>query len=367
MKITIMVGSLTHGGAERVASLWAKGFHEKGYTVDLILNNDAKPITYEVPQDVKILNLYSKKKSRIMGLGRYILKFRKYLKSERPDVIISVMEPHGIAAKLATFTICKRIPIINTEHNAFERPDYVPFPIVERIKKFFINKWYDKVTVLTNVDMQVIGNRLKNVTVIPNPLSFTPYEEIETNKREKQLIAVGRVYNYRCKGYDLLVKAWSRIALKYPDWTLKIVGSVSDDTKNILNEYMENDVGSQIEYIQYTPNILEYYRNSEIFILSSRYEGYGMVLLEAMSQGCACIVCDYKGRQREICKDESNAIIIPTSNIDAMISSLEELILNNDKRKCLQKNAPQRAREFSLDKIMQKWENIFNELGLSTI
>lgn len=365
MKIAIMIGSLTHGGAERVASLWAKGFNEKGYTVNLILNNHGKPITYEVPHNVKILNLYSKKESGLMGWIRYILKFRKYLKNEKPDVIISVLEPHGIAAKLAMLTIIGlKIPVINTEHNAFERPTYAPLSCGAKLRKFFVNKWYDKVTILTDVDRQVIANRLKNIVVLPNPLSFAPYDSSECEYREKQIVAVGRVYDFNCKGFDLLVKSWSRIAKKYPNWTLKIIGAVKKPTIETLKIFMEQDVSNQLEFINYTPNILEFYRNSEIFILSSRYEGYGMVLLEAMSQGCACIACDYKGRQREICGDDNNALVIPADDIEVMTSSIEELILNEGKRKMLQRNGPVRAQEFSLDKIMQIWDVIFDDLGL---
>ena len=351
MKIVILVGSLTMGGAERVASLWARGFQQQGHMVSVVLNSKSE-VSYALPEGIEMQNLYSKKKSKIVGWLKYIYKLRHYLKRVRPDVIIAVLEPHGLAAQIAT--VGMGIPIINTEHNTFD------FPFSARMimfRKLFVNKIYDKVTVLTQADMRVIGNRLKNAIVLPNPLSFAT-EKIDYSIKEKVLLAVGRIESYNCKGFDLLIKSWSKIAKKYPEWTLKIVGQGSTQTKDLLRSYADFDLGRQLEFVDYTANILDFYKRAEIFVLSSRYEGFGMVLLEAMSQGCACIACDYKGRQQEIIDDVANGMVIPVNDVDALCLAMEDLLTNESRRKAFQQQAPKRAAVYSLDNIMLKWNDI---------
>lgn len=351
MKIVILVGSLTMGGAERVASLWARGFQQQGHIVHVVLNSNSI-ISYDIPEEIQVQNLYSKKKSKIAGWVKYIYKLRLYLKQIRPDVIISVLEPHGLAAQIATTGM--GIPIINTEHNTFDYPFSAPLIM---FRKLFVNKIYDKVTVLTQADKLVIGSKLKNAIVLPNPLSFE-MGEIDYSVKEKTLLAVGRIEAYNYKGFDLLIKSWSMIAKKYPEWTMKIVGQGSSQTKELLYSYAECDLGQQLEFVDYTANILDFYKRAEIFVLSSRYEGFGMVLLEAMSQGCACIACDYKGRQQEIIGDVANGMVIPVNDVDALCHAMEDLLTNESRRKAFQQQAPKRAAVYSLDNIMLRWNDI---------
>lgn len=359
MKIFILVGSLTTGGAERVASLWAQGFHKNGHNVHIILNNRNKPITYEIPKEVNIVNLYRYKRFKIARVIEYLKELRKYIKQERPNVIITILEPHGIYAKIASLGL--NIPIINTEHNAFERPEEAPMKLKQKVYKFYVNKIYDKVTLLTEADQKFIGNRLKNTIVLPNPLTFPIYNE-EAKQREKIILAIGRTDAYHYKGFDLAIIAWSRVANKHPEWKLRIVGENNKEIIDKLFSFAEKDIKEQLEFVNFSSKIIEQYRNAEIFVLSSRYEGFGMVLVEAMSQGCACIACDYKGRQVEIIENESNGIIVPANNVDSLSQSMDELITNNERRKELQKNAPGKAKDFLLDRIMEKWETIFKEL-----
>jgi glycosyltransferase involved in cell wall biosynthesis len=115
------------------------------------------------------------------------------------------------------------IPIINTEHNSFERPIYAPMPRRTRRDKYKKNKRYAAVTVLTDSDRRCIGDKLKNVFVLPNPLTYAPIKEIPY--KEKLILAAGRFDVWHCKGFDLLIKAWGMIADKNKEWTLYIAGT----------------------------------------------------------------------------------------------------------------------------------------------
>ena len=108
-------------------------------------------------------------------------------------------------------------------------------------------------------------------------------------------LAVGRLNDWHYKGFDLLLKAWHCIGKEHPDWYLRIVGHGDEEAVSYLKSLAA--CIPNIEFKSHTPNIREEYQKASVFVLSSRYEGFGLVLTEAMSQGCDCIACDYKGRQ----------------------------------------------------------------------
>ena len=188
MKVLIMVHNLTGGGAERVAALWATGFVKKGHQVGIVLNcKEGTRISYSIPKEVKVYNVYSVSYSCTVNwiidkLFKklhidlfYLKKMSVILYDFRPDLAVGVIQPWAEWARKARKGLdCK---IINTEHNSFEKPgNAIYMPMTKRLykQKFLLNKKYDHVTVLTEADKQCINGKLSNVTVLPNPLAFTP-------------------------------------------------------------------------------------------------------------------------------------------------------------------------------------------------
>lgn len=139
-------------------------------------------------------------------------------------------------------------------------------------------------------------------------------------------MAVGRLNSWHVKGFDLLINAWLKIAPKYPDWKLKIIGYGSDVNRNYIKSLAKNINSNQFEILDFDKNIVEHYRKAAIFVLSSRYEGFGMALVEAMSQGCACIACDYKGRQQEIITNMENGLIAEANDSNSICHILDNLL-----------------------------------------
>ena len=366
MRILILVHSLTGGGAERVASLWVNGFVERGNEVGVVLNCPKyTPQTYSISNYVIQYNIYNRLANRISrrsGWGRYqIFRLRRIIKDFNPDFIIGIIQPWAEWARKA----CKgmRIPIINTEHNSFERPqDALYNPMTSRLykEKYEWNKRYAHVTVLTEADKKCIGN-LFNATVLPNPLYLEPAHELPY--KQNIILAVGRLNAWHVKGFDVLIKAWGLIAKDYPDWILQIAGDGNEQSKLFLkNIIKEVGVESQIEFLGFQDNLLPIYQRSSIFVLSSRYEGLGMVLIEAMSQGCAPIACDYKGRQKEIITTEEDGLICSPDNVDELAAAISKLIQNNKLRGTIQNNAIEKSKFYNLNRIMDKWEGLLSDL-----
>lgn len=366
MRILIIVGSLTGGGAERTASLWANGFKERGHDVAIALNcRKSVPITYPLCSAVKIFYIWSYMGflfSRFFNNDYYRThKIKEVVSAFEPEVIIGVMRPWAECARRATKG--QDVKIINTEHNAFERPQESPLSRADRISKFEWNKHYDYVTVLTMADKNMMTGVSNRVMVMPNPLAFAPAEQIPY--KEKNILAVGRLNAWYVKGFDLLIEAWGAIAKDFPDWKLQIAGNGSSKAKGYLSALAEKyKINNQFELIGYHQQMPPIYQRSSIFVLSSRYEGFGMVLVEAMSQGCACIACDHKGRQQEIITSDEEGVICPVENVGSISSAIKYLIDNEDYRSLVQQTAIERSKYYSLENIMDRWEEIFNLLEL---
>ena len=414
MKIGIVQVALSHGGAEQVGVMLANGLRQHGHD-SFILTDMNEPVVYRVDDSVPIYDFAGKKTKALIKWLKAIKNIRHTVKQEKPDVVIGIM---GLCT-LVTYIACLglRIPIVMTEHNSFERPSSASMPLSLKIFKFWINKLYKHITVLTEADKKVIGNRLKNVTVMPNPLLLTPVEEIPP--KENVVMAAGRVDSWHYKGFDVLIKSWKIIQDLNDDdndddnlreWWLIIAGAGKKESFEYLMNLLpdgnwihnedDNDDDNEnwfwrsekyhIEFLGFQKDMESLYKKSEIFVLSSRYEGFGLVLIEAMSQGCAPVACDYKGRQREILKEthptppclgreadcaESNinksslnsvysdcGILCEPENVEALASALVKMMKDEVYRKQAQKKSVERSKYYSLDNCVNRWEEFLSQI-----
>lgn len=255
---------------------------------------------------------------------------------------------------------------------------------------------------------------------MPNPLFLTPIKEIP--HKDKTVLAAGRIDDWHYKGFDILIKSWKKIQDlndnvndddNLRDWWLKIAGAGNQESfeylMNLLPDgnwiHNENDNENEnwfwrsekyhIEFLGFQKDMESLYKKSEIFVLSSRYEGFGLVLIEAMSQGCAPIACDYKGRQREILEDtqpnpphvgrepdcaESNiyksslnrediggssvcGILCEPDNADGLANAIQKMISDEDYRKNVQQNAVNRSKFYNLENIIPMWEELLDKVS----
>lgn len=372
MKIVLMVHRLTGGGAERVASLWATGFVHRGHEVSIVVDTLSKlDTTYAIPSSVKCyslgVNISNPRLRSQLNKVRYFFKSRHKLMNEilsqiQPDVIIGVLPPWAWEVKQNYRG--GEAKIINTEHNSFERPACAPMPSHVAKGKFETNKLFDHVTVLTQADMDVIGDTLSNVSVMPNPLTFIPVDKVPP--KQKMILASGRLDAWKVKGFDILIKAFALLSKNNSEWCLQIAGTGKPSSLQYLKD-LASKVGipkGKIEFLGFQRDIQSLYQRASVFVLSSRYEGFGMVLIEAMSQGCACIACDYKGRQSEIILNESQGITCPVEDVEALSQAMQRMIMDNDYRELCQQNAIERSKFYSLENTMNRWDDIFKKVNL---
>lgn len=359
MKIDFVISSLTPGGAERVLVLMANSLaHNIKNDVSVIVlykRSESYPLDpavkkIELKQSKLILNYTL---SSLINLTNY---YRK--KSRRPDVLISFLTTTNfisiIVAKLFSIKIIAQEHISLTGYGGDN-------PYIAKITRKYLYKKADVVTVLTSDDVSNYQKLGIEVYVMPNPCSFKPITN-NFHYRDKVFLAVGNLNRYHHKGFDNLIHFMVPIFEEYPDWRLKIVGAGDKGLEYLKGLAKEMNILDRIIFTGFTENISELMYKSSIFILSSRFEGLPMVLLEAMSQGMACIAYDCVTGPSDIIVDKENGLLIEDQNIKKMQKGLRNLIDNKELRETLANNGIKSLDKYDLSAITNRYEMLFDKL-----
>lgn len=231
---------------------------------------------------------------------------------------------------------------------------------------FLVKKWdrfilrtlhhVDRIVTLTKGDIPFWEKWNNNIIVIPNMLTIHPQDF--ANYSSKRVISVGR-YTYQ-KGFDMLIEAWELVHKRNPDWELYIWGS-GDMT--IYYEFVQKyALENVIHLMPASLNIAEEYSKSSIYVMSSRHEGFGLVLTEAMCCGLPCISFDCPFGPSEIINDGVDGLLVERNNIKQLADKIILLINNYELRKKMGLAAMRNVKRFSVDIIMKRWIDLFNEL-----
>ena len=176
-------------------------------------------------------------------------------------------------------------------------------------------------------------------------------------------MACGRLDAWHYKGFDLLIQAWGKIHEQHRDWHVQIVGEGNNKSMEFLKKLCkENNVSNSVDFAGQHTDITPLYKKAEIFVLSSRYEGFGLVLIEAMSQGCGCVACDYNGRQADILTDQEEGLLCRCNDVKSLAETLSKMIEDESARKRYQKNAIKRSAYFEQDNIAERWESFISDV-----
>lgn len=214
----------------------------------------------------------------------------------------------------------------------------------------------DEFVVLTKYDAQS-WKTIRKAQIIPNPISITNAQT--STCKNKKIISVGRLSEE--KGFDMLIKAWKIVTEKYPDWELNIYGE--GELKDSLEKQIkENHLDNNLHLYAPIKNITDKYAESSIYVMSSRFEGFGLVLIEAMTCGLPCISFNCPHGPAEIIENGVNGILVKNGNIEKLAEAMEELIDNDEKRMAMGRNAQQSVQKYSPDNIMSMWVKLFNKL-----
>ena len=293
----------------------------------------------------------------------YRKKLEYWLKTLKPDIVISTLgreldfltQLDDGSVKIGESHIAK--PYTRNLHLMEQRG----FPYKQiarhwRKKQEEAVKKLDALVVLTQHDADN-WKEVKKACVIPNFLPFSP--EKGSSCLEKRIISIGR-YSEQ-KGYDRLIEAWIKVNRKHPDWHIRIYGEGQD--RNSLQELIEkHHIENSFSLCPPTKSIQEKYLESSIYVMSSRFEGLPMALLEAMACGVPCISFDCPYGPAEIITPEEDGILVKNGNTDELADAICRLIEDTDKRIRMGKQAQKNIQRYSREEVMKLWDELFNTL-----
>lgn len=350
------------GGLERVLSIKASYLSANfNYEVHIItLNQNKSSLFYDFDQAL-IYHDITAEGNRINSFWHYLKGLRSLVKKIKPD-IISVCDD-GLKGFFVPFLIGKPCPMVYERHvskNIELKSERLNLIQKIKIKIIFglMNfgaKRYNTFVVLTKGNLKEWN--LDNLNVISNPLSFYPSETSTLNN--KKVIAVGK-QSYQ-KGYDRLLQSWKLVSSTFPDWTLEIYGKMD---KNIGLEALAKDlkINKSVSFFPAVKNIEEKYRNSSVYVLSSRYEGFGMVLIEAMVYGVPCVAFDCPYGPSDIISNNKDGYLVANGDVIGMSEKLMFLMQNQAARKIFGTNARESVTRFSVQTIVSQWDTLFKSL-----
>ena len=364
------------GGVERVLTLKANYFAEHfGYEITIILTEGKdKPLFYPLSEKIKVINLNIGFEE--LWTCNFLKKIFVYLKKQRRYKIALKTELMRIHPDITISLLRREINFINDIKDGSQkigelhvnRANYRNFEANEAnfIKNVFAKFWMrslvsklkclDSFVVLTEEDKQA-WPELKNVTVIPDPLSFTPTQHSPLT--EKRVIAVGR-YVYQ-KGFDLLLQAWAKIEKHCPDWQLAIYGDGNRTPYEQL--VMKLGIDSRRCHLYGpTTNIQQEYVNSSLFVFSSRFEGFGMVLIEAMACGLPVVSFACPCGPKDIVKSGEEGFLVENGNVEEMANSMCRLISDDSLRQSFSQTAKKSILRFDISQIGELWKKLFEDV-----
>ena len=183
--------------------------------------------------------------------------------------------------------------------------------------------------------------------------------DIVSSCKGKTIISVGR-YSEQ-KGYDLLIESWKIVAQKHPDWCINIYGE--GELKDSLQQQINTaNLQQQIKLCQPVTNITKKYLESTFYVMSSRFEGFGLVLMEAMNCGLPCVSFDCPYGPSGIIRHQEDGLLVDNGNIHALAESICYMIENQEKRIEMGKKAKENIQRYSRGSIMAQWESLFQLL-----
>lgn len=359
MRIVFVLAGLGAGGAERVVALLCRHLVSRGHEVSVVAFDQPEDAIYhQFPSDIRIVRLgVAKGGGRLLrGAGQSalrLLRLRKYLKAQKPDVVVSFLTKINVLTLLAAKGL--QLKVVISERN---NPD------AQRANPLWSRLWNRLAPSAAYIVLQTEAIRriyppeiADRAVVIPNPV-FVP-DRLHSDGEPRVIAGVGRLTEQ--KGFDRLIAAFAQIAADFPDWKLIIWG------EGPLRQHLEAQArntpyGHRISFPGVSDCPGGWIKGSRIFALSSRYEGFPNVLLEAMHGGLAVAAFDCPYGPGDIVHHDRDGLLVPEGDIEGLARSLS--LLMKSRRLCqnLSECAKEKAVTLSAESVVPKWEALIDPL-----
>lgn len=401
-RLTLVVPSLGFGGAERVMSLMADHWADAGHQVTLITLDAGNGDTYRVSKNVRTVRLAVTRPSEstwqaVRNNLRRVIRLRRAIRESRPDHVVSFVDTTNVLVLLATIGL--RVGVI-----VAERIDPARHPIGP-VWSWLRRRTYPRCHALV-VQTERVRRRMETIAkrrpiyVIPNavfppklgdtsgdgerrvagtedvgrrprPAAASP--ELHPDQppatrpselRAHRIVGMGRLENQ--KGFDLLLAAFARIAENHSKSRLQILGEGS--AHNELQELAKQlGISDRVELTGWCDAPQAVLRGAELFVLSSRYEGFPNALLEAMACGVPVVSFDCPSGPAEIIRHEVDGLLVPAEDVAALAAAMGRVLSDADLRRRLGVRAAEVTDRFSVERFFTVWDAVFRCLPLDSV
>ena len=373
MKLVYLIHSTYNpGGMERVLLnkvTWLVGNMGWDVTVMTTDQHDRQPF-YPFPEGVKMIDLgvnYSEDNGKpflkkLLGFLKrrrlHAKRFKALLEQIRPDVV-DCFYPGECSFVPGLKDGSKKVMELHQSklfHHQYNRTGLMGLAdkVRARMDERLVRK-FDRFVVLTEEDSKMWGE-MQNIRVIPNAANFIAQKYSDCS--EKRVIAVGRL-DYQ-KSFDRLIMVWEKVHEKMPDWRLDIFGQ--GEWKAMLQGMIdERGLQDCVRLNGPTKDIGKEYAESSMLVMSSHYEGFPMVMIEAMACGLPAVCFDFKCGPRDIIVEGENGLIVPDGDTEGLAEAIVRLMSDEELRKRMGENAKRVVETYSEERVMGQWINLYEE------
>lgn len=339
------------GGTERVTSQLANLLINY-YDITIISLKSGQNINFYVDERIDIIELRGISENKLVRRLFNLIELNKHITNKNIDMFINV----DITLSLYTLPFRKRVKNISWEHfNFFSESN----SRIRQLSRKISSRYSDAVVVLSDADLKNYQSNLKrysNIRRIYNPIAFNK-EVGGYNLNSKVVLSVGRLESQ--KGFDILLDAWKNVS-NDGSWVLKIIGDGSKK-EELLAKISQNHINNVI-ISPFTNDIEKEYINSAIYVMSSRYEGFGLALAEAQSKGLPLITFDCPEGPAEIVGYGDYGILIENGNVQSLSNELSSLMNSVELREYWSNASLKGANRFNTQEILNEWINLFEEI-----
>ena len=323
-KYMFVIPTLSNGGAERVVSILASGLATRGYDVS-VLKYFTEKNEYEISDKVKIFNLSQGGKEEYSRVGfiKKIILIRRIIKKENPDIVIPFLFRVAFCVQIASFGF--KVDVLQTIRN---NPNMMSNCFMRYLRDYLV--YHSKCTFVQNNEQKQYFKKKyhKKIHILYNPVPSKYFEyKRQKNRDSFTICASGRLEEQ--KNFKMLINAFSK-SFKNDNVILQIYGKGSLE-KSLKNQILTLNMDNQIKLMGRTNNMLEAYLESDMFVLSSNYEGMPNALIEAMACGLPCVSTDCPSGPSDLIENGINGMLVPVDDIDAMASALYEMYTYKNK------------------------------------
>jgi glycosyltransferase involved in cell wall biosynthesis len=356
MKLVLVISSLGGGGAERVMTLLANAWVAHGDEVTLVTLASSQADRYRLDPAVRriALDVAGSSSHALAAIGHNLVRLRalrRAIASNQPDAVISFIAENNVRVLIAAAGL--RVPVIISERIFLT--GYEMRGVWRTLRRWSYPRAAAIVAQTRRCAAELEALARRQVDVIANPVSIeADTGDAPANPRAgaPTLLAVGRLAKQ--KGFDLLIEAFAQVAPRHPDWNLVILGE-GPLRAELARTIAEQSLGGRIAMPGFDAHVRAAMRRADLFVLSSLYEGFPNALLEAMTEGLACVSFDCDAGPGELIDHRDNGWLVPAGDAHALADALDVLMGDAALRERLGRRARNVASTYSLATILDQW------------